>query len=302
VAAVGGFCLYITRHKMNFTWAWPELHPGRLMAHLKEASPIGMTELAWAFMWYFCTVLLGFVFADVSLGWFGASHRALMALHTFVWLYFFNLLPSISRCVELPHERLLELMDRSVRFAAWVGLFAAGMLTVAAPLILTVMYGPAFRDAWRSFSVLVWMLPVAMLSGHHRYILVAYNEQKRLLYCTAASAVAAVALSFALVPLYKGQGAAFALLIANVINLILVYITVQKRIVRVPVGRQLMAPLMALAVAAVFYAALVEWNYWAALAVGSVVYLLGLAWSDGRELLTFVQTIVRKPAVKAEAA
>jgi len=301
VASVGACCLFLTRYKMRFAWSWPELRLSRLTAHFQEAFPIGMTELAWAFMWYFCTVFLGFIFADQSLGWFGASHRALMALHTFVWLYFFNLLPSISRCVALPHERLLELMDRSVRFAAWVGLFTAGMLTVAAPLVLTMMYGPAFRDAWRSFSVLVWMLPVAMLGGHHRYILIAYNQQKRLLYCTAASAVTAVALSFLLVPLYKGQGAAFALLIANMINLVLVYISVRQLVVRVPMGSQLVSPLLTLAVAALFYLALLDWNYWIALAVGSAIYALGLARSDGRQLLSFVQTIVRKPAVKAEA-
>jgi O-antigen/teichoic acid export membrane protein len=302
VAGVSAFCVYVTRHKMNIAWVWPEMNLRRLLSHLREASPIGLTELAWAFMWYFCTVLLGFIFSDVSLGWFGASHRALMALHTFVWLYFFNLLPSISRCLYLPNERLLELMDRSVRFAAWAGLFAAAVLTVVSPLVLTLMYGPSFRDAAHSFSVLVWMLPVAMLSGHHRYILLAYNEQKRLLYCTAAAAGAAVALSFLLVPLYSGQGAAWALLTANVIHFGLVYLAVRRRVVRVPVVPQLVAPMLALAVAACFYLALVNWNFWAALAAGSVVYLLALVRSDGRQLLSFMQTLVRKPAVKAEAA
>jgi O-antigen/teichoic acid export membrane protein len=302
VAAVGACCVYITRYKMNFAWSWPEVHIGRLIEHIKASAPIGLTELAWAFMWYFCTVMLGFIFSDSSLGWFGASHRALMALHTFVWLYFFNMLPSISRCVGWPHEHLVELMDRSVRFAAWMGLFAAGLLTAVSPMVLTTMYGPSFRDAWRSFSVLVWMLPVAMLSGHHRYILVAYNQQKRLLYCTAASAVAAVALSFALVPLYKSEGAAYALLIANIINFVLVYVSVRQLVVRISVGRHLAAPAAALGVATVLYLALTRWNFWAALAVGIAIYALVLIRSDGRRLISFVQTIVRRPAVKAEAA
>src|SRR5262249_50275158 len=161
---------------------------------------------AWAFMWYFCTVVLGFVFADASLGWFGASHRALMALHAFVWLYFFNLLPSISRCVALPVQQLLGLMDRSIRFAAWTGFFAVGVLTALAPMLLTIVYGPDFRAATNSFTVLAWMLPVAMLSGHHRYILIAYNQQRRLLTCTACAAAAAVLLGFLLCPHYGGIG------------------------------------------------------------------------------------------------
>jgi len=302
VAAVSLFCLYVARYRMRYSWAWPDIRLSRLKVHLKQALPIGLTELAWAFMWYFCTVLLGFIYSDSSLGWFSASHRALMALHTFVWLYFFNLLPSISRCASMPNEHLLELMDRSVRFAAWVGLFTAALLTVVSPLVLTLIYGPLFREAWPSFSVLVWMLPVAMLSGHHRYILVAYNQQKWLLLSTIVSAGAAVGLSFILVPLYSGPGAALALLIANLVNFALVYVCVRKLVAPVPVTRQLVAPLLALGAAVVFYLALARWNFWAALAGASIIYALALARFDGRELMSFVHKIIRKPAVNAETA
>ena len=122
VFGVGLFCSLTIKRGMGFAWPRPDMHVMHLLGHVRRAAPIGLSELAWAFMWYFCTVLLGFFFADKTLGWFGASHRALMALHTFVWLYFFNLLPSISRCVALPHQKLLELMDGSVRLAAWAGL------------------------------------------------------------------------------------------------------------------------------------------------------------------------------------
>jgi O-antigen/teichoic acid export membrane protein len=299
VTAVAAFCIYVTRYKMGFAWPWPDMHVGRLLGHLKEAAPIGLSELAWAFMWYFCTVLLGFIFTDWSLGWFGASHRAVMALHTFVWLYFFNLLPSISRCVAFPTKRLLELMDHSVRFTAWAGLYAAGILTLAAPLVLSLIYGPSFKAGAQSFSILAWMLPVAMLSGHHRYILIAYNFQKRLSICTGWSALAAVILGFALVPVYGGPGAAAALLIANVFNFVLVYIWARRLVAEVPIHRQLVAPLCALAVSAIFYLAIVRWNIWMALAAASAVYAAGLVWVDGRYLISFLRAIVRKPVVSA---
>ena len=302
VTAVAVFCMYVARHKMHFAWPLPDLRISHLTKHLREALPIGLTEVAWAFMWYFCTVLLGFVFADRSLGWFGASHRALMALHTFVWLYFFNLLPSISRCVALPKQQLLDLMDHSIRFAAWVGLLAAGMLSTMAPLLLGLIYGPAFRAAASSFGVLAWMLPVAMLSGHHRYILIAYNQQKRLLVCTTYSAIAAVVLGFTLVPLYGGVGAAWALLMANVINLVLVYFAVKRLVAKVPVGRQLIAPMGALLVAAGLYAALAGWNIWLAGFVGCGVYVGVLLRADGRRLALFLRAIIRKPALASQVA
>jgi O-antigen/teichoic acid export membrane protein len=302
VAAVALFCIYVARRRLGFGWPAPDLRVARLMHHIREASPIGLTEVAWAFMWYFCTVLLGFIFADRSLGWFGASHRALMALHTFVWLYFFNLLPAISRCAGTPHKHLLQLMDGSVRLTAWTGLFAAAVLTVVAPTLLVLLYGPNFQGAAQSFSILAWMLPVAMLSGHYRYILIAYGRQNRLLLCTTISAVAAVALGFALVPRFKDHGAAWALLIANTINFALVYFAVRRHVVEVPLRQQLRAPVLGLLAAAGAYLALAQWNSWIALGAASVVYASALIWADGRRLSAFVQTIVRKAEVQLRPA
>jgi O-antigen/teichoic acid export membrane protein len=247
-------------------------------------------------MWYFCTVLLGFLYSDGTVGWFGASHRAVMALHTFVYLYFFNLLPSISRCVALPHSHLLELMDRSMRFAAWTGLMVSALLTALAPELLGAIYGRDYRAAAGSFRILVWILPVAMLSGHHRFILIGYGRQGWLLGCGAISAAAAVLLGFALEPFYGGPGAACALLIATCLNFALVYVAVQRLIVRVPVGRQLVAPLAALAVSTAFYVALARWNLPAAVVGGSAAYVAGLAWSDGPQLAAFLRTVVGKRA------
>jgi O-antigen/teichoic acid export membrane protein len=293
VTCLASYCVFLTRYRLGAPWPWPDLHLGRLMGHIRESLPIGLSELSWAFMWYFCTVLLGLFSTDINLGWFGASHRTVMAMHTFVMLYFFNLLPSIARCVGRPNSQLLQLMDRSVRFVSWTGLYAAATLSVLSPWVLQLLYGRPFRVGASTFSILVWMLPIAMLSGHHRYILVAYNKQTRLLGCMVASAAAAVVCGLVLTPLYGSRGAACALIFANALNLALVYISVRKLIVNVPLWPQLSAPLAALSVGALIYFSLVGWNRFAALAAGSLWYLGVLAWKDGSSLLTFLQSLVR---------
>jgi O-antigen/teichoic acid export membrane protein len=298
VGAAALFCAVVVRKRMHLAWPWPDLKLGQLMGHLKESSPIGLTELAWGFMWYFCTVLLGMIFSDATLGWWGASHRALMALHTFVWLYFFNLLPSISRCALGSKQDLLTLMDESVRFTAWMGLLAGGLLMITAPDLLGALYGRDFRHAANSFSVLVWMLPVAMLSGHHRYILIAYKQQGRLLLCTAISAAAAVILGLILVPRYEGPGAAWALVIANTINFGLVYVSVKQLVVEVPVHKEIVAPAAALGLAGVIFAGLNTVNYWMALVAACAIYLAVFAWVDGRRFAGILMATLRQRAYK----
>jgi O-antigen/teichoic acid export membrane protein len=293
VTCLAIYCILLTRYRLGAPWPWPDLHVGRLLGHIRESLPIGLSELSWAFMWYFCTVLLGLFYPDKYLGWFGASHRTVMAMHTFVVLYFFNLLPSISRCVGRPNSELLQLMDRSVRFVAWTGLYAAAALSVLAPWVLQLLYGKPFRAGSGTLVILVWMLPIAMLSGHHRFILLAYNRQTRLLGCMVASAVAAVVSGLVLTPLYGGRGAACALIIANALNLVLVYFSVRKLIVTVPLWPQLKVPLAALGSGALIFFALVRWNLFVALAAGSLWYLAVLAWKDGSSLLTYLQSHVR---------
>lgn len=301
VASAAIFCLYVVTSRMRYPWPNIDLGVVRLRGHIRAALPIGLSELAWAFMWYFCTVLLGFLSPDRSLGWFGASHRTVMAMHTFVWLYFFNLLPSISRCAVLPHAHLVKLMDRSLRFAAWTGLFAAPLLTAIAPQVLTLIYGPSFRDGSHSFAVLVWMLPIAMLSGHHRYILIAYNHQNWLLLCTSIGAAVAVVLAFALVPWYKDSGAAWALLIANAVNFVLAYFLVRKLVVEVPVHRQLAAPLATLGLAILCFLGLAKWNIRAAGSVAVAVYVVGFMRSDGARLISFLRAVIRGEAASDAA-
>ena len=210
VSAVVVFCVWIVRR--NPTWrlpAWKFDWPA-LRIHLREGAPIGLCDLAWSVLWYFSTVLLGFTVTDQELGWFGAAHRASGAVHTFVWLYFFNLLPSISRTVGQPRELLLRMMGRSQTAVAWGGIFVALLLTVLSRQLLMLAYGNAYENAAAPFSVLIWVAPIALISGHYRYTLVAYNLQKWLLYWTALAALAGALAGPALISRYGPVGASVA--------------------------------------------------------------------------------------------
>lgn len=304
VGAVCLFCLVIARLQPQIRLERPRFDFVRMKAHLRQAVPIGATELAWAFMWYFATVMLGLVFSDSSLGWFGASHRMLMALHTFVWLYFFNLLPSISRCVAEPRDRLLGLMYRSVNVAAWSSIFVALVMTILAREALTIAYGPSFAAAAGLFELMVWMLPLAMLSGHYRYILIAYEQQDSLLRCTIVSAAVAVLLGFLLVPGLGALGAVWALLCANLVNFALVYRAVRRLVTEVPFHQQLTRPLLALSAGVVVYLVCSRFNPWVSASAASVTYGLVLVVSQGRQVLSLVRLLTRtaSPAVRESLA
>ena len=292
VYTTGLVSVLLLTHKMGFRAPRPSFRLQPLIAHLRQSAPIGLSELGWAFQWYFATVLLGFLAADRSLGWFGASNRIVIALHTFVWLYFFNLLPSISRSASRPPAGLLELMRRSLTVSAWAGIFIALVVTLVSQTLMTVAYGSSFAGAGSVLSVLIWMIPVSMLSGHYRYTLIGYGRQKLLLAAIASSAALAVVLCFALIPIWGALGAAFALVAANLVNFGLAYYFVRREVLRIPFHRQLSGPAIAFASSAVVFAALVRFNPWLAVTAAAGLYIALLFLYEGAGVLSLMRSLV----------
>ncbi len=291
VIAVSALCLSIMQTRLGFTIPRLHLRPALLlMAHFREAMPIGLSELAWAFLWYFATVLLGFIVGGESLGWFGASHRVVIALHTFVWLYFFNLLPSLSRCVSIPKQYLLGLLRRSLVTAAWSSIFVAFVITILSRELISLAYGPRFEGATLSLSVLIWMIPLAMLSGHYRYTLIAYNLQKLEFYCTALAAVVSVGLSFIFIPVFGVVGAAMALLVANIVNFASAYAYVHRYVAVIHFHNQLIRPLLTMTASLVMFMILTRLNAWIAGSMAVLTYLsILMVWERDKLLEVFAQ-------------
>jgi O-antigen/teichoic acid export membrane protein len=294
-AAVVAFGLAVLRRRMGMALPLPRVRPAALGGHLRQSAPIGLSELAWAFLWYFATVLLGLFVAGEELGWFGAAHRIVMALHTFVWLYFFNLLPTLARGVTQPGERLRALVGRSVGLTAWGGVLVALVVTLLAGKLLGLAFGPRYAGAATPLTVLVWMIPVALLSGHYRYLLIAGNRQRLECLCTACSAAVALGLGATLIPPFGAAGAAAALLTASVVNLILACAFAWREVAPVPFHRQVALPLLAAAGALACFKALSGAGAWTAAAGATAAYLVPFAVWGRRHLLP-------RPAASAEGA
>jgi O-antigen/teichoic acid export membrane protein len=293
VLAAVTVCLCLLRGRMKVPLPRLTFRPSRLIGPLREALPIGFAQLAWAFQWYFATVLLGFLAPEKSVGWFGASHRILMSLHTFVWLYFVNLLPSISRGASRPRPELERLIERSLTIAAWGSVFAALVATVFAPVLIRLIYGWKFAGAEGVLRLLAWMLPVAMVGGHYRYILIGYGRRKLLMKSMGISAVVAAAVAAVLIPRFEAHGAAMGLLAGGVVEFALSYLFVRLSVARIPPHARLVGPCVAAtaAMSAGFFTAFAGTNTWLATAAAVSVYLLVLlAWQRG-ELFTLMKAL-----------
>jgi O-antigen/teichoic acid export membrane protein len=273
------------RQRINYTYAF---------SVFRQALPIGASELVWALKVYLATVLLGIFVGGPEVGWFGAGHRIVISLHTFVWLYFFNLLPSIARSTRGPLESLNRLTRTSIQFTAWSSIFLGITGTAFAEPVIRLIYGSQYQEGVGAFRVLVWLIPLALMSGHFRYVLIAYGRQKLEFLSGACGAALNILLNVFLIPSFGMIGAAWALVASEALIWGLTYYFVRQRIIHIPIWLPISQPLLGGVILAATLYLLPPLKFWITGSSAVVVYGLALSIMQPKILSHFSSLFVRR--------
>lgn len=214
VAAAAVFCIAAYRKYFDSVHLTTLSISPRLF---REGLPIGLSQMFWVVRMCGGTLILGLIATPSEVAYFGGAQRVLLALHTFVWLYFFNLLPSMARAWQANPLEFNHLIRKSMRSVVWVGLLITIVWCALANQAMTFIYGSIFKEGGPVLALfaLVWL--AALIDGHYRFGLVAAGRQNVEMLSAALGAVAALIL----VPLgYKKfglNGAAAALFVAEIV-------------------------------------------------------------------------------------
>lgn len=196
---------------------------------------MGFSDFTWACLWYSPALIVAWLGLGLDqMAWVAVSVRIVMALHTFVWLYFFNILPNLAKELSIGIAGWRDLMTRSMNTSMWPACLAAIGGTLIAPVLVPLLFGRAYEAAVRPFQIVIWMIPVAWFSGHFRFSLIAAGQQRWEFGVSAASAVVTVTAALVL-GYYKGSvGAAAALLLGGVVNMVLAVVASRRYIGPIP--------------------------------------------------------------------
>jgi O-antigen/teichoic acid export membrane protein len=274
LAVVCMIIFYLAAFRWRFGSAVRSVGGVGSMAVLRQALPIGASELAWALRMYSATLLLGVFVGGASVGWFGGAHRIVLGLHTFVWLYFFNLLPSLARTSLGPVIELAVFLKGSLRLTAWSMMFVGVVAGVAAESIVTTLYGPAFRSAGPVLQALIWLVPLAAMSGHYRYVLIGHGHQRLEFLASASGAVVCIMLGIGLAPSIGMLGVAMALVASEATIWAVAWMLVRQRVAFIPVWTVVWKPLLGGAGLALVLALAPSETFWPMTILAGAAYWL----------------------------
>ncbi len=156
---------------------WPT--QGRAMVQIvRAAAPMAASSIVWALRLFLPLLALHGWAGSTRTGYFGAGHRMVVAAHTFVWLYFFNLLPTLSVLAASKATAEWErLLGRSQAVVCRYAVPLTIAVSLFAPGLLTALYGDAYAAGGIAFSIAALLLGAAALSGNFRYALIAKDRQ-----------------------------------------------------------------------------------------------------------------------------
>lgn len=262
---------------------------------LRDSAPVGFSHIVSAANQFLPMVLVAVLVGGEQLAWFGATSRIVVSLITFVALYHFNLFPTVARTVDAPPDSYRRLSEHSFRVAAWSGVFGALLVSMLSMSVCTMAFGPTFRAAAVPLAVAIWVIPLALLSGHARYALVAYGHQRDELVAQLGGVVLMLVGGPALTLWQGAVGAAFAMLLSACATWAVAHAFARARIGALPALQPLVKPALA-AIVACTAASLLPPAYstWSKAALAAGVMLCGALLSEPRLLRDF-RSLLRAP-------
>lgn len=194
---------------------------------LKLALPIAGMLVANYLYFRLDLLLLSWLKDDEAVGLYGLAYRVIEALMIVPSYLMLALFPEIARGTE-NRERLSQLITPALGAMAALALPVVALTAIFADQIVLIIGSEEFADAAPALRILMLALGISYLNGVYGNALVAVGRQKWLFWLTLLVLGANIALNLVLIPPYGVEGAAWAVVLTE----LLAYLVVRNLYVR----------------------------------------------------------------------
>ena len=196
---------------------------------LNSAWPLAFSALLGTFMLNTDVIMLGWWRTAEEIGYYSIGQRVIGILYTLPALLMSGIFPTLSRFVqqnEKEREKNLNEKSTAVIFLMAFPLIIGGI--VLSQPIIKFIFGSAYLPATPAFQILIaclfWIFPSVFLSN----LVLAHNQQKKVVIYMASSALGNIILNIILIPLWGIKGAAISTFITQAIYVIPTWRRVKK--------------------------------------------------------------------------
>jgi O-antigen/teichoic acid export membrane protein len=247
-------------------------HWGKL---LSAAAPVALAALLVAVYYWNGSTLLARVRGDSAVGVYSAALRLVLGLSFLSSAFAGAMYPVMARVFAMERQRLAQVLERSLRYVALVGIPLGVLGTTLAGSMVTFLYGLQFTESVPALRVLVWWGTLMYFNCMMGYFFMSIDRARIVTVQAALSLGVNVALNVVLIPSLGALGAATSLVAAELAGFVFLMAVQLRASVRLSlsslassVGRSFAAAVAAAPMA--WLAA--QWHALAGLAAGLAAY------------------------------
>ncbi len=253
---------------LSFSW-----DPPFFQKLLKDASPVGVSLLVGWIIHYFDSTLIFLVKGEHAAGEYNAAYRPIILMVTALTVYFNSVFPRLSRAVYESSASIKKIVFWTIQFGCIVFLPVAVLGVFRGQDLMVLLYGSAFRECGRIFSILVWWPLLVLFVTNYSRILLCYDQQRYVGKFSLMTAFFNILFNILLVPLMGGVGAAFSKIGADSVTYGLYYRFTQK-ILAIPFWGLLKTSLIGSGAMMFFLFMARSWSFGHSLSVAMLIYII----------------------------
>ena len=200
-------------------------------AIMRYSLPYALTGVLYIIYFQSDIILLNYLRSSEEAGLYNVAFTVMVAVYLLPNIVYQKfLLPKLYRWVNHDKKQFFKIFRIGNVVMAVSGVCVMMLVFWSMPLVISLLFGEAYKNVIPILNVLVFCIPVRFIASSVVSALVTEDNIKRKVRCMAAVAIINVMLNFILIPVLGGEGAAITTVISEILLLLLFYRMVKKHV------------------------------------------------------------------------
>lgn len=238
---------------------------------LKRALPIGLASAMSVIIYYFDTVMLGFMKGDEAVGYYNAAFKIILLLIMLVTAYFDAIFPVLSNYYKTSFDSFKKLQSYTIKLMVTIALpLAVGGVILAKP-IMNLLYGAKYSGGVIALQILIWTAALLYINSAYSRELWACDKQGVVLRIVTIHAAVVLVFNFILIPPFGLVGASIASVFGKFCEF-LMYYRASGKVFKITLHKYIFKPLFASVIMGLFLWLAANWNVLLLMSAGALLY------------------------------
>jgi len=182
---------------------------------LKESAPMGISAFVTFLYFKVDTILLSLLTTPSEVGIYGAAYKIIETLVFFPAMIIGLMFPLFSRYIFTNTQIFIKISNIILKLFLIIIVPLIVITIFIAPTIISIVGGPDFSDAVGVLQILIFALASIFFGHLFTNILIAGEQQKKLMIALIATATINIVANIILIPIYSYTGAAIVSVITE---------------------------------------------------------------------------------------